>query len=292
MSWGQQFMNRLFSPSHENQAVSGDFAERIDSSTASSSIQTQPVLPSSSRQSTPSTRRSFFRVGKRQQHPQKVQERRDQGNELSRLTLSELSSDAIPNSVFAQPDFLLGAGMIILEHNTWKVVVIQEHNYWFFPKGRKDVGESLEEAALREAYEESGYRASFFPLYTRTRQPSAPEGQLSRTKRNTEAIYISTYAWLARRGPVEYFTHWYVGLIPENAPHTMNTGMKDEKGFKTHLLPLEEAYELVGDVEKKLLAYVRELLKYELEEGAAQDEIVRRLEQVSHSEREAVVDVI
>jgi 8-oxo-dGTP pyrophosphatase MutT (NUDIX family) len=29
-----------------------------------------------------------------------------------------------------------------------------ERKYWFLPKGRKDVGESLEQAALREAYEE------------------------------------------------------------------------------------------------------------------------------------------
>ena len=37
-----------------------------------------------------------------------------------------------------------------------KVVVLfdTQKKRWFFPRGRKDIGKSLEEAALREAYEE------------------------------------------------------------------------------------------------------------------------------------------
>lgn len=46
--------------------------------------------------------------------------------------------------------------MLIIQKNTHKVVLVYERakNYHFLPKGRKDVGESLEQAALREAYEE------------------------------------------------------------------------------------------------------------------------------------------
>jgi len=41
--------------------------------------------------------------------------------------------------------------------STQKIVVIHESklDYWFLPRGRKDLGESLETAALREAYEEA-----------------------------------------------------------------------------------------------------------------------------------------
>lgn len=51
---------------------------------------------------------------------------------------------------------MLGAGMVILQPSTHKVVVVYETEgkYWFFPKGRKDIGESLETTAIREAYEE------------------------------------------------------------------------------------------------------------------------------------------
>ena len=46
--------------------------------------------------------------------------------------------------------------MVIIQENTHKIVVVFEtqKRYWFFPRGRKDIGESLEKAALREAYEE------------------------------------------------------------------------------------------------------------------------------------------
>jgi ADP-ribose pyrophosphatase YjhB (NUDIX family) len=51
---------------------------------------------------------------------------------------------------------MLGAGMVLIQENTHKIVVIYEtqKQYWFFPRGRKDIGESLEHTALREAYEE------------------------------------------------------------------------------------------------------------------------------------------
>jgi 8-oxo-dGTP pyrophosphatase MutT (NUDIX family) len=51
---------------------------------------------------------------------------------------------------------MLGAGMVIIQPETSKIVVVHDEvrDRWFLPKGRKDVGESLEQAALREAYEE------------------------------------------------------------------------------------------------------------------------------------------
>lgn len=70
--------------------------------------------------------------------------------------LSEFSSPSVPNSAWCSQNFMLGAGMVILQPSTHKVVVVYEteRKYWFFPKGRKDRGESLETTAIREAYEE------------------------------------------------------------------------------------------------------------------------------------------
>lgn len=46
--------------------------------------------------------------------------------------------------------------MAIIQPSTGKVLLVYEskRGYWFLPKGRKDIGETIEEAALREAYEE------------------------------------------------------------------------------------------------------------------------------------------
>ena len=54
---------------------------------------------------------------------------------------------------------MLGAGMVIIQPITQRIVVVYEteKKYWFLPRGRKDVGESLEQTALREAHEEVGH---------------------------------------------------------------------------------------------------------------------------------------
>ena len=69
--------------------------------------------------------------------------------------LSERSTAAIPDSIFHATDFTLGAGVVIIQPSTSKIVLVTDkRERWFLPKGRKDKGESLEQTALREAYEE------------------------------------------------------------------------------------------------------------------------------------------
>lgn len=76
---------------------------------------------------------------------------------------SARSTPAVPDSLWHANDFLLGAGMVIIQPSTDKIVVLSDEikdahgksrQYFFLPKGRKDRGESLEQAALREAHEE------------------------------------------------------------------------------------------------------------------------------------------
>lgn len=70
--------------------------------------------------------------------------------------LSTNSTAGFPDSLLYASDFMVGAGMVILQPSTGRIVVVydKETKSWFLPKGRKDIGESLEQAALREAFEE------------------------------------------------------------------------------------------------------------------------------------------
>ncbi|KAL0952624.1 hypothetical protein HGRIS_006873 [Hohenbuehelia grisea] len=139
-----------------------------------------------------------------------------------------------------------------------------KRNFWFLPKGRKDIGETLETAALREAYEESGYRAEFLPLYNPTHQPPPPGTDLTVRTKNTEAIYISTLAWGPRytrdgrlydRGG-EYLTHWYVGQIPGDAVRHEGTGMPDEQDYISEIITFEEALQKdLASVEERAIRY-------------------------------------
>lgn len=167
--------------------------------------------------------------------------------------MSDLSSPVIPDSLFYSNDFMLGSGMVIIQPSSKKIVVVHDpvHDYWFLPKGRKDRGESLEAAALREAHEESGYRPQFLPLYSSSNQPCAPgSNDNPYTRPHTEPIYVSTTFWGPRgrqgrpgdHGGI-YFTFWYVGQIAEDAVRELDTGMVNEKHFVSHLLDYEEAYE-------------------------------------------------
>lgn len=69
--------------------------------------------------------------------------------------LNSSSSAVMPNLVFAS-DFLLGVGVVIIQPATSRLVIVSDdRGRWFLPKGRKDRGESMEQAALREGYEEA-----------------------------------------------------------------------------------------------------------------------------------------
>lgn len=93
-----------------------------------------------------------------QQPPSQVQQRPASRipRPLPLPKLSNFSTRAVPNSAWSSVDFMLGAGMVVFQPSTQRIVVVYEteKEYWFLPRGRKDVGESLEQAALREAYEE------------------------------------------------------------------------------------------------------------------------------------------
>ncbi|KAI0742867.1 hypothetical protein C8Q80DRAFT_1191184 [Daedaleopsis nitida] len=177
-----------------------------------------------------------------------------------RYAFSSVSSGAVADSMWFAEDFMLGAGMVILQPSSGKVVLLYEarewngqtHHYWFLPKGRKDVGESLGQAALREAHEESGYRVSFLPLIIPHNAPEPPHSlDYAGLRLVSEPIFISTLVYGRGSGGRnrhggEYLTFWYVGQIPADAVVETDTRMADEVGYKTYLLTIEDALPLLN----------------------------------------------
>ncbi|KAF8644022.1 hypothetical protein AX16_008738 [Volvariella volvacea WC 439] len=180
---------------------------------------------------------------------------------------SPWSTPFVADGAWGSMNFMLGAGMVVFQPATHRVVVIHDSrtNTWFLPKGRKDVGESLEQAALREAYEESGYRVEFFPLNAPTHAPIPPDQRTAGPKPHTEAIYVTLKSWNPRPhrpGDTggEYIVHWYVGKIPANAVPEEGTGMPDEQHYKSHLLSIRDAVNVLGrTVESVIVTYAWEL---------------------------------
>ncbi|KAF6750291.1 hypothetical protein DFP72DRAFT_910637 [Ephemerocybe angulata] len=179
-------------------------------------------------------------------------------------SLSQYSTRAREDVGWCSADFMLGAAMVIIQEGTHKIVVVHDkRRRWFFPRGRKDVGESLETAALREGHEESGYRAQFMPHWGINQQPDQrPNAYNSPT---CEPIFLTTMYWPPKYkkqadGKMvcvdhggEYLITWYLGSIPENAVRETGTGMPDEVDYVSHLLTFEEARERVPPAERRVL---------------------------------------
>ena len=83
----------------------------------------------------------------------------DKKPEPNPYELSGLSTRAVPPTRWSSNDFVAAAGLCILQPSTGRVVLVSvggqgtKGGRWFLPRGRKDIGESLEETALREGYE-------------------------------------------------------------------------------------------------------------------------------------------
>jgi len=157
---------------------------------------------------------------------------------------------------------LLGAGLIIFQPTTASVVLVYDkrHQVYFLPRGRKDMGETLEITALREGFEESGFRAQLYPLHKATRQPASPSNLETYRQPNTEPISVTMSSWPARRRrgrddvAGQYFVHWYIGYIPHGAVREEGTGMPDEVDYEGRLVHIDDAvHRLIDPMEQSVL---------------------------------------
>ncbi|WP_243028051.1 NUDIX hydrolase [Thermus albus] len=74
----------------------------------------------------------------------------------------------------------LGAGGVVFNPRGEVLLLRDRMGFWVFPKGHLEPGESLEEAAVREVWEETGVRAeALVPLFpTRYVNPKGVEREI------------------------------------------------------------------------------------------------------------------
>ncbi|KAF9875700.1 hypothetical protein CkaCkLH20_06632 [Colletotrichum karsti] len=76
----------------------------------------------------------------------------------------------VTRSLALSGQFVISCGTVTIDVNRSKVLLIRDRptGECMLPKGRKDIGESLEEAAERETFEETGIRARLTAMHMST----------------------------------------------------------------------------------------------------------------------------
>ncbi|KAG6806969.1 hypothetical protein H0H92_009331 [Tricholoma furcatifolium] len=87
---------------------------------------------------------------------------------------STIPCSKYPTTQYLADDFVISAGSVLFrksQSHDLEICLIHNtpRNEWLLPKGRKDRGESIEVAAVRETFEETGYPCALWPLRMPTR---------------------------------------------------------------------------------------------------------------------------
>ena len=150
-------------------------------------------------------------------------------------------------------NFIIGCSPILFHLPTLSVVLVHDtySNHFFLPRGRKDRNESLQSCALREGYEESGYRGELLNWgSTGTLQPQAPGLHRDDRDNNTEAFWVHMRPMARRDGTiVNYFTYYFIGIIPDDSKPDEDRSRlvgHHEQGYVGKLVEVDKATRLLA----------------------------------------------
>ncbi|KAK6435123.1 hypothetical protein LTR95_008688 [Oleoguttula sp. CCFEE 5521] len=164
-------------------------------------------------------------------------------------------------SLHLSPSFVLSSGTVTLDVNRRKVLLIRccNSSETLLPKGRKNKGETLDAAALRETYEETGYRATLLPLAMATLATSeqstdrraASDGDDGLSP-HTEAVAVTQRS--SHRAHKIIF--WFAATAESLAMPDADTQQEGEN-FQASWVSFEESQEkLTFDDDKAVAQYV------------------------------------
>ncbi|KAG9079557.1 hypothetical protein FS749_008431, partial [Ceratobasidium sp. UAMH 11750] len=131
-----------------------------------------------------------------------------------------------PTDVLTSEEFVICAGCVLLRRTPTLQVGILYHskeNRYILPKGRKDRGESIQETALRETYEETGHRCRYLPLNMKTRSQPANVYVKDQPTYATGAVEpVAMFLRHAAERDVKLI-FWYVAEVDERYAHENGT---------------------------------------------------------------------
>ncbi|KAJ3758771.1 NUDIX hydrolase domain-like protein [Lentinula raphanica] len=178
-----------------------------------------------------------------------------------------MASSPYPTRTYLPGQFVVSAGSILFrrgpESRKLQICVLYHtiKDEWLLPKGRKDCGESIETTAIRETYEETGYKCKLLPCNMPTRAPAHgvhTKDMVREANQITEPIAIAV-----RDQGLDgvKIISWYISEVDGDGLKVEGTQM-DTENFESRFLDAEEAVRTLTfkgdqDIARKALEIVR-----------------------------------
>ncbi|KAJ4479713.1 NUDIX hydrolase domain-like protein [Lentinula edodes] len=178
-----------------------------------------------------------------------------------------MASSPYPTRTYLPGQFVVSAGSILFrrapESGKLQMCLLYHtiKNEWLLPKGRKDCGESIETTAVRETYEETGYKCKLSPCNMSTRAPAYgvhTKDMIREAEQITEPIAI-----MVRDQGLDgvKIISWYISELDGDGQKVEGTQM-DTESFASQFIDAEEALRTLTfkgdqDIAAKALEIVR-----------------------------------
>ncbi|KAL0946771.1 hypothetical protein HGRIS_012946 [Hohenbuehelia grisea] len=153
-----------------------------------------------------------------------------------------------PNTVsYTSNQFLVSAGCLLfrLAPDTHKLqlcaIFHTKQNHWLLPKGRKNCNESIEAAAVRETYEETGYPCELLPcrMATRATQHGVETPDTTAVVVDNAKEPVTVYVRQLSDNGVKLIW-WFIARLKDNAEKVSGTQAAFE-AYESHFLDVSTA---------------------------------------------------
>ncbi|KAF8956836.1 NUDIX hydrolase domain-like protein [Flammula alnicola] len=145
-----------------------------------------------------------------------------------------MAAPRYPTRQFLAGDFIISAGSILFRRNAssnkLEVCVLHQliKDEWLLPKGRKDRGETVEQAAVRETYEETGYACRLWPQRMPTRAPAPGVCDVHATEVVDGLVEpVSVTIRELGKGKMKMI-FWYISLVEDGVEKVEDSQMENE----------------------------------------------------------------
>jgi 8-oxo-dGTP pyrophosphatase MutT (NUDIX family) len=152
-----------------------------------------------------------------------------------------------PSTVYLSTHFVVAAGSVLFrlspETNKLQICILYHRptGEWRLPKGRKDCGESVDVAAVRETFEETGYRCELIVCRMPTRAPKPGVNALDSVEILTDISepFAVTISDQGERGIKMIW--WFLARVKSRSHDKVDGTQTSTEQFDSHFVDAEEA---------------------------------------------------